>query len=164
MKGRVFVFGDDIDTDVIAPGGVLHKGIDEVVKHSMEAIVADFYSTVNNGDVIIAGGNFGCGSSREQAPIVLKEMGINLVLARTFSRLFFRNAINVGLNVGILKSQNTFRSGDAVNYTIEKGTLESSDGKKKLEFDGPKGILSEIITDGGLVEFVRKQTGKNRIY
>lgn len=161
MKGRVFVFGDDIDTDVIAPGGVLHKGIDEVIKHSMEAIVPDFYASVRKGDVIIAGGNFGCGSSREQAPIVLREMGISLVLARTFSRLFFRNAINVGLNLGIIKNPVEFGAGEVVEYSIEKGTLESPDGKKMM-FDGPTGVLSEIITEGGLVEFVRKQIGKDR--
>lgn len=164
MKGKVFIFGDDIDTDVIAPGGVLHKGIDEVAKHSMEALVPDFHVSVKSGDVLIAGGNFGCGSSREQAPIVLKEMGINLVLARTFSRLFFRNAINVGLNVGILKSPVDLKAGDTVEYSIEKGELESLDGKTKIEFDGPTGILSEIISDGGLIEFVRKQIGKDRNY
>lgn len=161
MKGRVFVFGDDIDTDVIAPGGVLHKGMDEVRKHSMEALVPQFFTLVKEGDVIIAGSNFGCGSSREQAPIVLKEMGINLVLAKTFSRLFFRNAINVGLNIGLLKCPAPFADGESVEYSIEDGSLSSTEGKRMVEFEGPTGILSDIIAEGGLVKFVRKQLGKN---
>lgn len=156
MKGRVFVFGDDIDTDVIAPGGVLHKGMDELIKHSMEAIFQDFHEVVNHGDVVIAGRNFGCGSSREQAPIVLREMGINLVLAKSFSRLFFRNAVNVGLNIGILTEGNAFEDGQDVSYSLDNNTIEDISTNSKVQFEGPSGILREIISDGGLIGFVKK--------
>lgn len=160
MNGSAFIFGDDIDTDVIAPGGVLHRGMQEIVKHSMEALVPNFYQTVNQGDIIIAGSNFGCGSSREQAPMVLKEMGIDLVLARSFSRLFFRNAVNVGLNIGILDESIPVSNGGDVEYFLDKNTVRSTCNGPEFHYQGPEGILQEIISDGGLVQYVRKQLKK----
>ena len=118
--GRIFVFGDDIDTDVIAPGGYLHLKIEDVKKHCMEAIYPDFWKEVSKGDVIIAGKNFGTGSSREQAPVVLMELGISLILARSFARIFFRNAVNVGLPIGTIADPSEFKAGDIAEIDLEK--------------------------------------------
>lgn len=160
MNGRAFIFGDDIDTDIIAPGGVLHKGMDEIRKHSMEALVPNFHEAVKEGDIIVAGKNFGCGSSREQAPIVLKEMGINLILAKSFSRLFFRNAVNIGLSVGILEGEVSVPDGKEVQYSLEDSFIIWEEGKSKFHFESPAGILKEIISDGGLINYVKKQLKK----
>lgn len=159
-KGKIFFFGDNIDTDIIAPGGVMHLGIGEIKKHSMESVFPDFYAAVEPGDIIIAGRNFGGGSSREQAPLVLKEMGIGVVLAESFARLFFRNAINVGLDVGTIEpgAKNSLIVGQAVQYSLEEGTLKGEEGTIH-KFKNPEGPLAEIIKAGGLVEFVKKQMG-----
>lgn len=155
MKGHVFVFGDNIDTDVIAPGGVLHKGINEIKMHSMEAILPDFHTMVEKDDILVAGRNFGCGSSREQAPLVLKEMGITLILAKSFSRIFFRNAISIGLSLAVIKDIPSLENGQEVVYSIERGFLRTAGSDTEYPFAGPTGPLSEIIKSGGLIEFVK---------
>ena len=158
-QGRIFFFGDNIDTDVIAPGSVMHLGIDQIKFHSMEAVFPDFHANVKEGDILIAGKNFGGGSSREQAPLVLLELGFGIVLAESFARLFFRNSINVGLNVGMVDPdlKNSFDDREAVQYSLEKGILKSTDGKREFRFRKPEGPLTEIIEAGGMVEFVKKQ-------
>ncbi|MEM3192424.1 MAG: 3-isopropylmalate dehydratase small subunit [Candidatus Parvarchaeota archaeon] len=150
MKGRVHLLGDNIDTDMLAPGPYIHMNIDVLKRHCLEALQKDWSSNVSKGDIIIAGANFGCGSSREQAVIVLKELGINLVVAKTFSRLFFRNAVNFGLNVGFGDFRDIFLDGEEVNYSVEKRVIK---GKREVKFTGVSGPPLEILEKGGLINY-----------
>ncbi len=155
--GRIFVFGDDIDTDVIAPGGYLHLGIEDVKKHCMEAIYPDFWKDVSKGDVIIAGKNFGTGSSREQAPVVLMELGVSLILARSFARIFFRNAVNVGLPIGTIAGPSEFKAGDIAEIDLEKGVLIRAADHKEIYFKAPSGALADILAEGGIITHTLKK-------
>ncbi|KAA8921866.1 3-isopropylmalate dehydratase [Thermoplasma sp.] len=159
MRGRVFILGDNIDTDVIAPAGYLHLGIAALKDHALEAVRPDFHTSVRPGDIIIAGRNFGYGSSREQAPAVLKDLGIGIILARSFARIFFRNSINIGLPLGIIREVGDINDGDYVNYEPESGKIYDDDGNAVVLFTGPGGPLSEILEEGGMVDFIRKKLG-----
>ncbi|MGC8608243.1 MAG: 3-isopropylmalate dehydratase [Thermoplasmata archaeon] len=159
MKGKVFLIGDNIDTDVIAPAGYLHLGIPALRDHVLEALRPDFHTLVRPGDIIVAGRNFGYGSSREQAPAVLKDIGISLILARSFARIFFRNSINIGLPLGIIRDMNDIKDGDIVNYDIKSGKLYDDSGDIIALFAGPSGPLSEILAEGGMVNFIKMKLG-----
>ena len=125
IKGRVWKFGDDIDTDIIIPGRYLVLTDEkELAEHVMEGLGSDFSRNVQKGDIILAGKNFGCGSSREHAPIAIKGAGISAVVAESFARIFYRNAINVGLT--LLESRNISKKvsqGDEIEINIERGVL-----------------------------------------
>ena len=157
---RIFVFGDDIDTDVIAPGGYLHLGIEDVKKHCMEAIYPDFWKDVSKGDIIVAGKNFGTGSSREQAPVVLMELGISLILATSFARIFFRNAVNVGLPIGTITGPLEFKQGDVVNFNLERGYLVRETDQKQIKFKALSGALADILSEGGIIPYTLKKLGR----
>jgi methanogen homoaconitase small subunit len=157
IKGRAWIFGDDVDTDVIIPGKYLRtKDISTLAAHAMEGLDKEFSSKVRKGDVIVAGRNFGCGSSREQAPLALREAGVSCVVARSFARIFFRNAINVGLP--LIEANFSCLEGDAVEIDLGQGTVSSSSGTVQ----GAKlpGFLLEILQDGGLVAHRRREKGK----
>lgn len=155
---RVFLLGDDVDTDSIAPGGYLHLNLLAQKKHCLESIYKNFSEKVREGDIIIAGENFGCGSSREQAPLLIKSFGISLVLARSFSRLFFRNAVNIGLYPGIITAEVPFTDGDDVVVNEDERMITS--GKYNLYYVPPTGIALEILDAGGMINYARKVIGK----
>jgi len=156
IVGRAWVFGDDVDTDVIIPGKYLRtKDARLWAEHAMEGIDPQFASTVVKGDVIVAGRNFGCGSSREQAPWALKGAGVAVVVARSFARIFYRNAINVGL--ALIEADVSCQQGDSVEVDLAAGTVRVGDklypGTRLPDF------LMEILEDGGLVAHRRRQKG-----
>ncbi|MEM3262391.1 MAG: hypothetical protein QXW72_08505 [Conexivisphaerales archaeon] len=155
MKGKVFLVGDNIDTDVIAPGGYLNS-IQQLKEHSMEAVYPGLSKKVVHGDVLIAGKNFGCGSSREQAVIVLKELGFGLILAKSFARIFFRNAVNQALPLGIADVASLVKDGELIEYSINNRTLSLRDGRS-ITFAGLQGPLKEIFQAEGLINFVKKK-------
>ncbi|MCL7414856.1 MAG: 3-isopropylmalate dehydratase small subunit [ANME-2 cluster archaeon] len=157
ISGRVWKYGDDIDTDVIIPGKYLRTTDMQVfAEHALEGIDPDFSKQVRSGDIIVAGKNFGCGSSREQAPLALKYAGISCVVARSFARIFFRNAINVGLP--IIEADITCQQGEICTVDLQQGKVHCGDrvgeGTKLPEF------LQEILLDGGLVAHRKKQALK----
>lgn len=154
MRGTVFVFGDYVDTDVMAPGGVLHLDIDSIKEHAMEAIKPGFFKQVRSGDLILAGKSFGIGSSREQAPAVLKSMGISLILAKSFARIFFRNAINIGLQIGIVGENLNFTDGQEVTYSIEDRYIIDPKTNEKYTFKLPEKLPMEIISRGGIINYM----------
>lgn len=154
MKGKVHILGDNIDTDMLAPGGYLHMSIDRLKSHCLEAVKENWSEDVKEGDIVIAGKNFGCGSSREQAPIVLKELGVRLVIASSFARIFFRNAVNVGLPIGVADLASTFDEGDSVEYDIKNGSVFNG---QKYEFTGVSGPLLTILEKGGLINYVKEE-------
>ncbi len=162
VKAKALKFGNNIDTDVILPGKWLSL-IDprELAKHAMEGIDAGFPKKAEKGIIIIGGKNFGCGSSREQAPLALKYAGVQCVLAESFARIFFRNSINIGLPVieckGISAAVN---EGDEVAVDFEEGKIQNLPQKKKLQGTKLPPFILEILTDGGLIENLRKKMNK----
>ncbi|MHA1266959.1 MAG: 3-isopropylmalate dehydratase small subunit [Candidatus Helarchaeota archaeon] len=160
IKGKVWKFGDNIDTDVIIPGRYLViRNPEEMASHTFEPIRPNFATSVSKGDIIIGGKNFGSGSSREEAPFVLKTLGIAAIIAESYARIFYRNAINLGMPLLELKhASNFFQEGDLVEIHFEKGLIKNlTQGK---EFQGTKlpAFLMEIINAGGAIPAV-----KNRI-
>ena len=158
ISGRIWKFGDHIDTDVIIPGKYLRTTDMQVfADHAMEGIDPDFPKKIQPGDIIVAGENFGCGSSREQAPLALKYAGIACIVAKSFARIFFRNAINVGLP--IIEADVECVEGEMCSVDLMQGIVLCSD----IVFGGTKlpGFLLEILMDGGLVAH-RKKHAKNQ--
>lgn len=154
ISGRVWKFKDNIDTDVIIPGKYLRTtDMSVFASHVMEGIYPDFAHKVKKGDIIVAGKNFGCGSSREQAPLALKHAGVACIVAESFARIFFRNAINVGLP--IIEAKVECHEGDIIEIDLENGFVKT----KAMSYTGTKlpGFLREILADGGLVEHHKKK-------
>jgi 3-isopropylmalate/(R)-2-methylmalate dehydratase small subunit len=151
---RVWKFGDNIDTDAIIPGRFLTiYDTKELASHAFEGIRDEFANEAKNGDVVVAGKNFGCGSSREHAPIALKGAGISMVIAESFARIFYRNAINVGLLPVVCKDAGAIMEGSAVMVNLDGGHL-ISDGIQ-FEIEPIPEFMRKIIDSGGLVEYAR---------
>jgi methanogen homoaconitase small subunit len=156
IRGKAWIFGDDVDTDVIIPGKYLRaKDASLWAQHVMEGLRPEFASEVRTGDIIVAGSNFGCGSSREQAPIALKEAGVAVVVARSFARIFYRNAINIGLP--LVEADVEAREGDTTEVDLSAGTVKV--GERSYRGNKMPPFLMEILQDGGLVAHRRKQRG-----
>jgi len=156
IRGKAWIYGDDIDTDVIIPGKYLRTKDPRLwAEHAMEGCDPEFARLVEPGDVIVAGRNFGCGSSREQAPLALKGVGVAAVVARSFARIFYRNAINVGL--ALIEADVDCRKGDIVEVDLGEGRVMVEgrvyQGSRLPDF------LRAILDDGGLVAHRRKEKG-----
>jgi 3-isopropylmalate/(R)-2-methylmalate dehydratase small subunit len=153
---KAWVFGDDIDTDVIVPGRYMKFGIEEIAKHCLEAVSPSFAKDIKTGDFVVAGRNFGCGSSREQAPAALKELGVAALIAESFAGLFYRNALNLGLPALVCKDAKRIRSGDElhVDYAASQVCLSSGE---KLSFEPIPAHLLEMVRDGGLLPHLEKR-------
>lgn len=159
-KGKAWKYGDNIDTDVIIPGKYLHiLDLKEVAKHAMENLDPSFASNVEVGDIVVAGSNFGCGSSREYAPIVLKELGVGAVIALSFARIFFRNAVNVGLPVIECAVAGKISKGDTLLVDVASGTIEVNN-TIKLQGTVLPAFMLDIIKEGGLVPYKRARHQK----
>lgn len=161
IRGKAWIFGDDIDTDAIIPGKYLRTTDMQVfADHVLEGIDPGFARNVGRGDIIVAGMNFGCGSSREQAVLAIKHAGVGCVVAASFARIFFRNAINIGLPIIETKTMVPCNEGDVVEIDIEDGTITAGSS----EYIGTKmpDFLLEILMDGGLVAHRKKQSAKER--
>ena len=161
IKGKTWIFGDDIDTDAIIPGKYLRTtDLQVFADHVMEGIDPEFAAKVAKGDIIVAGRNFGCGSSREQAVLAIKYAGIGCVVAASFARIFFRNAINIGLPIIETGEEISCREGDTIEVDIEDGTIRVDDRK----YTGTKmpDFLLDILMDGGLVAHRKKQSARDR--
>ena len=162
VKGKVIKFGNNIDTDVILPGKWMSL-IDpkELAKHAMEGIDAGFPQKAEKGIIIIGGKNFGCGSSREQAPLALKYAGVQCVLAESFARIFYRNSINIGLPVIECKGiSEAVANSDEVSVDLEAGKIQNLTKKKNLQGTKMPPFIMEILSDGGLIENLRKRMNK----
>ncbi len=155
-KGRVHKFGDNVDTDVIIPARYLNRSDEEwLAQHCMEDIDASFASNVQKGDIMVAGANFGCGSSREHAPIAIKASGISCVIASTFARIFYRNAINIGL--AILECDEASREindGDEVEIDFNTGVINDVTTGKSYQSQPFPEFIQKIITNGGLMKSI----------
>lgn len=159
--GKVFKYGDDVNTDVIFPGKYTYTLSDptEMAAVALEDLDAEFAKKVEQGDIIVAGKNFGCGSSREQAAFCLKYAGVAAVIAKSFSRIFYRNAINAGLPMVVNKeAPDAIEYGDEVSIDFGKGVLATADGREFTFPPLPDEVLG-IIEAGGLVEYVKRELG-----
>ena len=163
MKGKVWTFGDNIDTDLIIPHAYLMTDDPQVqVHHAFESIYEKFYEKVVPGDIIVAGTNFGAGSSREEAVFVLKEMGISLVIADSIARIYYRNLINLGiLAINLPGVSNHVKSGDILTVDPVIGKTTNNSNKKKFTFLPFSDRILSIIIDGGAISHLRKQLRKH---
>ncbi len=160
-KGRVWKYGDDVNTDVIYAGKYTYQQLEpaEMARKSLEDLDPSFAPNVKPGDVIVAGKNFGCGSSREQAAACLRYAGIQAVVAKSFSRIYFRNAINLGLAVlQSLDAPDALRSGDEIEIDFEGGRILSA-GRVFTFFALPESVL-DIVRAGGLLEWTKKKLAR----
>jgi 3-isopropylmalate/(R)-2-methylmalate dehydratase small subunit len=157
LKGKAWKFGDSISTDHIAPGRYFHlrTNLPELAKHVLEDANIDFASQMEPGDFVVAGRNFGLGSSREHAPRIIKLAGVNAVLAQSFARIFFRNSINVGLPVLEIDTSG-IEQGDELEIDLGAGTVRNVTRDKTLSFAPLPPVMVKILNDGGLVEHFKK--------
>ena len=157
LKGNVIRFGDDISTDLLIPGRYIYlrSNLVELSKHACEDVDADFVKKVQKGDFVVGGRNFGLGSSREHAAIVLKMNGVGAVIAKSFARIFFRNAINIGLPV-IMTGTDNIRAGDQLEIDLASGKLTDVTTGEKLTFGRLPSVMLEILDEGGLIPYVKK--------
>ena len=158
FNGNAIKYGDNVDTDVIIPARYLNT-IDkkELASHCMEDIDKNFVKKVKAGDIMVAGNNFGCGSSREHAPIAIKESGISLVIAKSFARIFYRNSINIGL--AILECEeavDNISEGDIVEVDLDEGVIYNKTTSKSFKTTPFPEFIQKIITAGGLIESISK--------
>ena len=150
IKGRTWTFGQNIDTDVIIPGRYLRTfNPQNLADHVLEGERPDFTENVKKGDIIVADENFGCGSSREQAPVAIKTAGVDAIVAKSFARIFYRNAINIGLPV--IVSDIEAEDGDIISIDLSTGTLVNETSGEKTTFEQFKEFMLNILEDGGLV-------------
>ncbi len=154
---KAWVFGDNVDTDAIAPGRYLKFEIGEIARHSMENVDPSFASSVRKGDIVIGGRNFGAGSSREQAPEALKHLGIAALVAESFAGLFYRNAINLGLPALVCAEAKRIRPGDDIELDPTTGKLRNQTTGEELRCEPIPGFLMQLIRDGGLVPHLEKR-------
>ncbi len=159
IRGRAHVYGDNVNTDVIIPARYLTSSdADELARHCMEDIDPEFAAKLKPGDVIVAGENFGCGSSREHAPVAIKAAGISAVIAGTFARIFFRNAINIGLPaLACPEAAGDIEDGDEVAVDLASGRIENVTRGRSYQAEPFPAFLREIVEAGGLVPYTRKR-------
>jgi 3-isopropylmalate/(R)-2-methylmalate dehydratase small subunit len=157
LKGKAFKFGDDISTDLIIPGkyAQIRSNLPELAKHVMEDADPTFVNRVKPGDFIVAGKNFGLGSSREHAPIVIKMAGVKAILAKTVARIFFRNAINIGLPV-LICDTDKISDGDTLEVDLEASTIKDVTNGNVLTFGKIPDVMLRILNEGGLLDYIQK--------
>ena len=158
-QGTVFKYGDNVDTDVIIPARYLNSSDPkELAEHCMEDIDKDFVNKVKEGDIMVATKNFGCGSSREHAPIAIKAAGVSCVIAETFARIFFRNAINIGLPIiECAEAAREIAAGDEVEVDFDTGVITDKTTGKVYQGQAFPEFMQKIIDSGGLVNYIVKK-------
>ncbi len=157
LRGKAFKFGDSISTDHIVPGRLLHlrSNLPELAKHVFEDIAPKFTQRVAKGDFVVGGKNFGLGSSREHAPLVIKMSGVSAVLAKSVARIFFRNAINVGLPV-LICDTDEIDDGDKLEVNLEVGEINNLTKNVQLNFSRIPEVMLRILDEGGLIPYIKK--------
>jgi len=159
IKGKVWRFGDDVDTDVIIPARYLNTSDpEELARHVMEGIDRDFSQKVKAGDILVAGKNFGCGSSREHAPIAIKAAGIQAVIAKSFARIFYRNAFNIGLPIfESAEASEKIQKADEIEINADRGIIKNITRQEEYKANPIPQFMQELIAAGGLVKWTKKK-------
>ena len=162
IRGNAHVFGNDIDTDVIIPARYLNTfDHDELAKHAMEGVEPDFYKKVTKGDIIVGGSNFGSGSSREHAPIAIMATGISLVIARSFARIFYRNAFNIGLPLlEVNEDIDSIKTGTPLEVNLDTGLIKELVTNKVYNAAPIPGFMQELLSAGGLMNYMEKKVSR----
>lgn len=157
MAGRAWKFGDGVSTDHIAPGRYFHlrSNLPELAKHVLEDARADFAPNVKKGDFVVAGRNFGLGSSREHAPTIIKMAGVEAVIAESFARIFYRNCINIGLPA-IIADTDRIDEGDMLEVDLGAGKVRNLTKKNELNFPPLPDVMTKILNEGGLIPYIKK--------
>lgn len=157
LRGRAFKFGDGISTDHIIPGRYTHlrSNLPELARHVLEDVDPTFVSRVREGDFIVAGSNFGLGSSREHAPLVIKMAGVRAILAKSAARIFFRNAINLGLPV-LICDTDVINDGDELEIDLSAGVVKDLTSGQELTFGKMPQVMLRILDEGGLIPYIKK--------
>lgn len=158
-KGQTYRYGNNVDTDVIIPARYLNTSVaSELAQHCMEDIDLTFTKTVKKGDIIVADKNFGCGSSREHAPIAIKSSGVSCVIAKTFARIFYRNSINIGLPIlECPEACDNIESGDVVEVDFESGKIKNITKNREFQAEPFPAFMQSLIEAGGLAAYMSKQ-------
>ena len=154
---KAWVFGDNIDTDAIAPGRYMKLGIEEIAKHCLEQVSPTFSSSVVKGDFVVGGRNFGTGSSREQAPAALKHLGVAALIAESFAGLFYRNALNLGLPALVCANARRIRSGNLLEMDLDRAVILNTSNGEKLECEPLPAHLVAMVRDGGLLAHLERR-------
>jgi 3-isopropylmalate/(R)-2-methylmalate dehydratase small subunit len=154
---KTWLLGDNVDTDVIAPGRYMKFGIEEIAKHCLEPVLPDFSKQVKSGDLLVAGRNFGCGSSREQAPAALKHLGVAALVAESFAGLFYRNSLNLGLPALVCAQAKRIRDGDRLKLDFDQSMVLNETTGERLPFEPIPPHLMEMVRDGGLLPHLEKR-------
>jgi len=161
IKGKVHKFGDDINTDdIIAAKYLVSSDAKELGKHCMETIDPKFSRAVNPGDIIVAGNNFGCGSSREHAPLAIKGCGVSAVVAKSFAAIFFRNAINIGLPFLESPDVDKMKAGDIIEIDLAAGLIKNITQGRNYKTEAFPEFLQDIVEEGGLMNYIKKRAEK----
>ena len=156
--GNIYKFGDDVDTDLIIPARYLNTSDpEELAKHCMEDADPTFAGKVAEGDVIVGGKNFGCGSSREHAPIAIKAAGVSCVIARSFARIFYRNAFNMGLPILECENTEAFKTGGKLSVDFDTGEIVHLETGERFSTRPIPPFMQELVQSGGLMKHIRKQ-------
>jgi 3-isopropylmalate/(R)-2-methylmalate dehydratase small subunit len=159
---RAWVLGDNVDTDAIAPGRYMKFGIERIAPHCLESVIPGFAGTVEPGDVVVAGRNFGAGSSREQAPAVLKHLGVAALVAESFAGLFYRNALNLGLPAVVCPDARRIGNGERLRVSFEDGEIANLTTGETLKCEPLPAHLVQMVRDGGLLAHLEKRLGRGR--
>lgn len=159
VQGTVFKYGDNVDTDVIIPARYLNTSDPaELAKHCMEDLDKDFVKNVQPGDIIVAGRNFGCGSSREHAPLAIKTVGVSVVIAATFARIFYRNAINIGLPIlECPEAVADIQAGDKISVDFTSGVITNLTSGESYQAEPFPEFMQELIAAGGLLNYLKNR-------
>lgn len=161
IKGKVWRFGDNIDTDLIIAARYLNTSEPtELAKHVMEDADPSFVSKLQRGDIVVAGENFGCGSSREHAPIALKAAGVSAVVAKSFARIFYRNAFNMGLPIFELSQSDEIQEGNVVEIEPDEGLIKNLSLDTSYSFVPIPSFMQELLEAGGLISYAKMQQGE----
>lgn len=161
VTGKALKYGDNINTDLISPPQYLEKSLDVIAQHAMEGIDEQFSQRVAPGDVLVAGENFGPGSSRETAPIALKMAGVGAIVAKFFARIFYRNAINIGLPVLECQEVDNISDGDILEVNLSAGLITNKTKGETYKVAPLSEPVMDVLSAGGLIPFLEKKYGKN---
>ena len=161
MQGKAWKFGENIDTDLIIAARYLNTSDEKVLaSHLMEDARVDFVSLISKGDIIVAGENFGCGSSREHAPVAIKAAGIAAVIAKSYARIFYRNAFNTGLPILEIKETDSICEGDVLEIDLQGGVIKNITQNTQYHFTPIPPFMLELLEAGGLIPYAKSQKGK----
>ena len=162
IRGRVLKFGDNINTDLINPAQYMELSLEEMTRHAMEGADPDFSQKVRPGDIMVAGRNFGSGSSRETAPLVIKHSGVSVVIAEFFARIFYRNAINIGLKVLICPEAGEISDGDDLEVDAAAGLIKNIGSRREYRCTALPAHILALVNDGGLIPHLEKTLARSR--